>query len=234
MRAATGSAPDRCAGQRRPSSARGSARATARSAGDRKTLREESARPSGSRTVGTATISTGRFRSATTRLDHRHLLRVLAAEVRAVRLDDAEQLGAHRRHAHGSGRARRSLQHGRQRAGVDPGVEAGRVELVGRRREEQVDADGLGAVGVRRLVARIAGQVFRGAELRGLTNRLTTTTSHASRAARISAQVAARGRRPWSAPGRSPAGASRLAQRVAHLRDGAHDLHGRVASASAR
>ena len=78
--AAAGS-PSRWRPARPACRARGRARAAARSSPDKKTLRDESARPSGSRTVGQATISSGRAEVADHLLDHRDLLRVLAAEI---------------------------------------------------------------------------------------------------------------------------------------------------------
>ena len=80
-------------------SARGIASACDRSAGDSRTLRDDIARPSGSRRVGWTRISSGSARSRTSCRMHGHLLRVLLAEYRDVRLHDVEQDQAHRRDA---------------------------------------------------------------------------------------------------------------------------------------
>ena len=67
------------------------ARAVVRRRGGR--CGDESARPSGSRTVGTTSIATGMSRSRTIRRSDGDLLGVLLAEVGDVGRDDVEQLG---------------------------------------------------------------------------------------------------------------------------------------------
>ena len=51
---------------------------------------------------------------------------------------------------------------------LDPGLEAGRVHLLERRREEDVDPGLLGEARVAVLVSRIAGEVLAGDELGGV------------------------------------------------------------------
>ena len=120
--------------------------------------------------------------------DHGDLLRVLLPEVGALRADDVEELQANRRDAAEVAGAVVALEPARDPLHVDPGLEAGRVDLLRRGREEDVGAR------VRRR-ARRRGLSSRGYAARsepssncaGLTKRLTTTTSFSARAARINA-----------------------------------------------
>ena len=80
----------------------------ARSA-DRRTLRLERASPSGSRTIGQPTTSTGSERSAAMRAHDGQLLEVLQAEVGPAGAGDGEQLGHHGGHAVEVARARGAL-----------------------------------------------------------------------------------------------------------------------------
>ena len=60
----------------------------------------------------------------------------------------------------------RAFERPRQLLDVDPGLEAGRIELVVVRREEDVDAGVLGDARVALLVARVLGEVLARRELR--------------------------------------------------------------------
>ncbi len=82
----------------------------ARSSGESRALRDESARPSASRTVGTTRSSTSSARSRISRPDHLDLLCVLLPEVHARRPDDREQLEHDGRHAAEVARARAPLE----------------------------------------------------------------------------------------------------------------------------
>ena len=96
--------------------------------------------------------------------DHGDLLRILLAEVRALRVNEVEQLQADRgdtAEVAGTGCA-----FGSHLAGIDPGGEARRIELVGGRREHDVDSFGLSDLDVARLVARIRVEVRLLVELR--------------------------------------------------------------------
>ena len=81
------------------SSARCRTGAAARSAGVRWTLRDESARPSGSRTVGQAMTSVGQREVERHPADDHDLLGVLLAEVGVLGADEPEQDRDDRRHA---------------------------------------------------------------------------------------------------------------------------------------
>ncbi len=93
------------------------------------------------------------------------LLRVLLAEVRAAWLHDVEELQADGGDAAEVAGARRAL--GAGLADVDPGREAGGIQLVDGRREHHVDAFRVGDREIALLVARIHGEVA----LRGRTAR---------------------------------------------------------------
>ena len=99
-------------------------------------------------------------------LDDRDLLGVLAAEVRDVGPDDREELQADGRDAAEVAGPCLALEPDRSALGLDPGREPGRIELLGRRREEEVDTRGLGRALVGGEVARVGGEVARVAELR--------------------------------------------------------------------
>ena len=68
------------------------------------------------------------------------LLRVLLSEVRELRPDDVEELQADGRDAAEVAGPVRALEASRQLLDLDPGLEAGRVDLVRLRREEDVDS----------------------------------------------------------------------------------------------
>ena len=99
-------------------------------------------------------------------LDHRRLLRVLLAEVRDVGADDVEQLGDHGRDAVEMAAAAvgalERLGHAADRHG---GREARRVDLLGCGREQVVDPELGGELGVALGVTRVRGQVGRVVEL---------------------------------------------------------------------
>ena len=99
--------------------------------------------------------------------DDERLLRVLLPEERVVGLHHVEQL----RHDGGDasevlGAAHRSLERCRQARDLHRRGEARRIDLLGVRREEEVDAGAPRELGVARLVARIAREVGRIVELR--------------------------------------------------------------------
>ena len=98
--------------------------------------------------------------------EHRGLLRVLLAEVRDIRPHDVEQLQAHGRDAAEVIGTVCAL--GARALRIDPGVEAGRIELFHRRRKQDVDARFPCDVRIACLVARIAVEVVVRAELRGV------------------------------------------------------------------
>ena len=91
--------------------------------------------------------------------DHHDLLGVLLAEVGALGADEPEQDGDDRGDAFEMARARRPLERSRDRPHDDGRVEAGRIDLVGVGREDDVDALGLADRDVVCLVARVAREV---------------------------------------------------------------------------
>ena len=97
---------------------------------------------------------------------HLDLLGVLPPEERDVRPDDREQLQADRGHAAEVAGPVLALEDRAELRHLDPGLVAGRVELAGRGGEDDVDARLAGGVEVVRLVAGVAVQVGRVAELR--------------------------------------------------------------------
>ena len=115
-------------------SARWRTGAAARCAGVRWTLRDESARPSGSRTVGQAMTSVGIARSQRHPADDHHLLGVLLAEVRRARRRRGRTGSRRRSRRRRSGRAAP-----RPRAAGRPPRRRRRVEA---RRIDLVDASG--------------------------------------------------------------------------------------------
>ena len=98
-----------------------------RSAGDSRTLRLERASPSGSRTMGQPTTSTGQRQVGGHAPHHRQLLEVLRAEVGPARAGDGEQLGHHGGHAVEVARARRALPARRSRRRPRPSSPARRA-----------------------------------------------------------------------------------------------------------
>jgi hypothetical protein len=129
-------------------------------------LRELHARPSGSRTIGNARISTGRQGEVGHEAsDDRDLLEVLEAEVGDVGRDDAEQPRDDRGHALEVTGPRRAVEADRDGPRVDGGPEPEGVHLLDGRREQDVDAEVGGQVGVGPLVPRVALEVLAVTEL---------------------------------------------------------------------
>ncbi len=103
------------------------------------------------------------------RADDERLLGVLLAEERHVGPDHVQQLGHDGRDAVEVAHAAvLALERLGQAAHVDRRPEARRIDLVERRREEQVGAGLGGQRRVALLVARVGGQVARRVELRGV------------------------------------------------------------------
>ncbi len=127
-------------------------RAARRWSGDKRTLREDIARPSGSRTVSQGTISVGMSRSRARRADDLELLVVFEAEVGAVGLGDVEELGDHGGDALEVAGARRAFELVGEAADDDHRVEAALVHLGHVGLEDGIDAilggDSLVASGV--------------------------------------------------------------------------------------
>ncbi len=98
--------------------------------------------------------------------DHGDLLRVLLAEVRALRTDDVEELHAHGRDAAKVAGAMVAFEPVRRALGLDPGRESGRVQLVRCRREQEVDARGRRECRVAVEIAWIPVEIRSVAELR--------------------------------------------------------------------
>src|SRR5207245_9888007 len=96
----------------------------------------------------------------------RRLLRVLLAEVRALRSNDVEERQATGRDATEVSRSVVALEPVCEFLDLDPRLVAGRVDLVGGRDEQEVDAGVLGEAAVALLVARIRVEVGRLGELR--------------------------------------------------------------------
>ena len=111
-------------------------------------------------------MRTPTFRSRTRRRIDGRLLRVLLAEVRALGLDDVEELEADGRD--GAEVTGASGAFGTRVLDVDPGTEAGGIDLGRARCEQDVDAFLLCDLGIARLVARIRGEVGCVAELGGV------------------------------------------------------------------
>jgi len=61
-----------------------------------------------------------------------------------------------------------ALEDGSQGAGLDPGIEAGRIHLVRTRDEQNVDTVALGCGRVAGLVPRVGVEILAGAELGGV------------------------------------------------------------------
>ena len=147
-------------------SARGRASARARSSGESRTLRDERASPSSSRTVGITHELELELEVGDHPAQDVDLLRVLLAVEREVGPDDVEQLEADRRDAAEVARAVLAFEDRAELGHVDPRLVPGRVHLGGGRREDDVDAGRARDLEVARLVARVAVQVGRLAELR--------------------------------------------------------------------
>ena len=97
--------------------------------------------------------------------DDRHLLGVLLAEVGAARADEVEQLQADGCDAAEVAGPVLALEQRAEPLDVDPGLEARRVDLLGRGDEEHVHARLFGELGIAILVARVALEVLALAEL---------------------------------------------------------------------
>jgi hypothetical protein len=89
-------------------------------------------------------------------------------EIGLVRQRLQEQLGDHRGHAVHVAGSRRAAEAVGQRRNRDPGGKAVRIDLLDRRREQEVDTQGVELADVAGLVARIAGQIVRLVELFGI------------------------------------------------------------------
>ena len=163
------------------------------------------------------------------------LLRVLLAEVRAVGPDDGEELEADGRDAAEVPGPRLALEAARHLLDLDPGLEARRVHLLGRRHEDEIDAGLLERAQVARLVARVAVEILAGPELRRVHEDADdddVALGPRGVDERQMARVQRAHRR--DEPDRALA---RAAERGARLRDRADDLHPAepaVASESAR
>ena len=154
------------------------------------------------------------------------LLGVLLAEERHVGRDDVEELGHHRADAgEMAGAAVGALEHVGQALDADGGREARRVDLLGRRGEEHVDAE-LGRLGrVARLVARIGGQVGRLLELGGVDEqRHDDLVAAIARDLKQCVVAAVEGAHGGHEADRAAGGAG-LARRGAHLGVGADEPH---------
>jgi hypothetical protein len=99
------------------------------------------------------------------RADHLGLLRILLPEVRAAGAHDREELEHDRRHAAEVTGPEPPFEDRAELGDVDPGLEAGRVHLIGARCEDDVDAFLLRELEVALLVARVAGEVAALGEL---------------------------------------------------------------------
>ena len=165
-------------------------------------MREESARPSGSRTVGRTSILDGMSRSRTIRLTTATCWASFWPKYAASGRDDVQQLaddGADAREVPGA--AFGALEDLGEAADAHGRREALGVDLARRRREQHVDAELARLDRVVGLAARVVCRSLASLNCAGLTNRLTTTSSISSFAARISEWWPA-----WKAPivGTSP------------------------------
>ena len=155
-------------------------------------MREESASPSGSRTVGTPTTASGKFRSATIRRDQHELLVVLLAEERDVRADDVEQLRDDGQHP---GEVARAAPRPPARRPSGPGSTVASWRPRGYMsstpgREHQLDALVAADLQVRLQRARVAGEVLGRAELQGVDEDRHRDDPGARHAARVPDQLA--------------------------------------------
>ncbi len=98
--------------------------------------------------------------------DDGELLEVLLAEEGQLRARQGEELGDHRAHAAEMAGAARAAERLGERARLDPGLEAGRIELLGRARgEDEARAGLLALLEIAVEVARVAGEILAGPEL---------------------------------------------------------------------
>ena len=129
-------------------------------------MRLDIARPSGSRTVGTDTTSTGKSRSRHHAADEQQLLGVLLAEVGRVGAGEVHELGDDGEHAVEVAGPGLALEDVAERAGRDPDARvAVLVDDVGGRGEDEVDARGRADLQVGVEGARVAREVLAWAEL---------------------------------------------------------------------
>src|SRR5205085_3615666 len=151
---------------------------------------------------------------------------VLLAEVGAIGTDEVEELETDRRHAAEMPGAILALENPAELFDVDPGLEAGRIELAGARREQDVDAGLGGERRVALLVPRIGGEVLSFAELRRVDEEAgdheVVFVPRRAEEREVALVERAHRRYETNAP---------VAWLGAQLRDRADDLHGRVASA---
>ena len=101
-------------------------------------------------------------------LQHGHLLSVLAPEPCELRADEVEELHAHGGDAAEVARSGCAFEAERDALRLDPGREAGRVQLGVSRREQEVDAGRLRDRGVVLEVARVRREILGVAELGGV------------------------------------------------------------------
>ncbi len=141
-------------------------------------MREERARPSGSRD-GRADDDLYRQRQvADDALEDDRLLAVLLAEVGAVGLHQREERGHDRRYAAEVAGPLRSLEHVTKRTRVNDGGGTGRVHLVDAGYEDNIDTQRFQQRKIGLLVARVAAEILVRAELR----RVDEDTGHDARA----------------------------------------------------
>ena len=139
-----------------------------RSSGERYTFREESARPSSSRTVGAADDLERLVEVAHHLADDGELLGVLAPEVGAVGLHEVKQLGDDGGDAIEVAGPRGALEAFGDAADADAGGVALGVHDVDAGEEGERDAGRLEEREVLRLGPGVAGEVLVGPELRGV------------------------------------------------------------------
>ena len=198
-------------------------------------LRDESARPSASRTVGSDASSSSRSRSRTIRRTRATCCASFWPKYATSRADDVEQLQADGGDAAEVAGAERALERSRRAPRRRP-TSGSRAGTSPRPAGAKTTSTPAASAAAQRRAPRRAGSASRSSSApncAGLTNRLATTRSHSARAAREQREVPARGARPSSARARSARrrGRASAARVSAIVRD---DLHGAVASASAR
>ena len=147
-------------------SARESTVAADRCSSSRYAFRLDIAIPSGSRTSGQPTTSTGRSRSRAILRTTASCCASLRPKYASARPDDREQLGDHRRDPVEVAGAARTAEAVGEPPDVDGGSRFLGVHLVHRGREEQVDAFGRCRGRIASLVTRVAGEILVRAELR--------------------------------------------------------------------
>ena len=106
-------------------------------------MRDESARPSGSRTVGQAMTRVGQRQVAGHAPDDHDLLGILLAEVGALGADEREEDGHHRGDPVEVPRSSGALERCGHGADADERVEARRIDLLDVRQPDDVHALGL-------------------------------------------------------------------------------------------